>query len=476
MGAVAMTGSEDLTAVQRRYLSFGGRALLISAAAVILLFIANWLAVRNPVQWDWTENQVLSLASETLLVLEQLESPVELIGFFPQELASYRENDVRPLLHQYFIESQGGVTYEFIDPQENPAAALQYGQPPAASGAWLVVVYQEDFEVVAVPNEIEITGAIVRLLDPRQRVVYVMSGHGEAALLQGPNLSYQRLSQALIRKRYQIRELNLLADPQIPSDAQLILIIDPRQNLTDNEIELLDEHLSTGGGLVVALEPSLIIGNDSETDRLRSYLRDRWGLLVHDDLVYEADLIPPLTAQGASFASHEITLGLQNSTTLHPTSSSIGSTGEDVEDLDRYALVGTGEQAWGETGLEILEPDPEGAVSFDPESDFPGPVVLAAALQENSSFSRIVVFADAEFASDDYFDEFANSNLILNAIDWTAHHTGLIGLTPNPVVARFILPPSQSRINAMFAGVVVFIPGAVVLAGLLVWWLRRRRL
>jgi ABC-type uncharacterized transport system involved in gliding motility auxiliary subunit len=476
MGTVAMTGSEDFTIAPRRYLSFGGRAVLILAAAVILLFIANWLAVRNPVQWDWTENQVLSLASETLFVLEQIESPVELIGFFPQELASYRENDVRPLLHQYFIESQGGVTYEFIDPQENPAASLQYGQPPAASGAWLIVVYQDDFEVVAVPNEIEITGAIVRLLDPRQRVVYVLSGHGEANLFQGPDLSYQRLTQALIRKRYQIQELNLLTDPQIPSDAQLILIIDPRQNLTENEIELLDEHLSTGGGLVVALEPSLISELDSQSDRLRNYLSDRWGLLVHDDLVYEADLIPPLAAQGTTFASHEITLGLQNSTTVHPTASSVGSTTEIVEGLDRIALVETGERAWGETGLEILEPDPEGAVSFDPESDYIGPVVLAAALQENNSFSRIVVFGDADFASDEYFDEFANSDLILNAIDWTAHHTGLIGLTPNPVVARFILPPSQSRINAMFAGVVVIIPGAVVVAGVLVWWSRRRRL
>jgi hypothetical protein len=224
----------------------------------------------------------------------------------------------------------------------------------------------------------------------------------------------------------------------------------------------------------VAFEPSIITGLDLHTSRLRTYLSQRWGLDVHDDLVYEADLIPPLSAQGVSFASHEITLGLENSITLHPTASSLGPSATQVEGIDRIALEQTSDQAWGETGLTSLEMDSNGAIELD-EGDYPGPVVLAAAIEDPQVFTRLVVFGDADFIRDSYFNEFANSALFLNAVNWTAHRQGLIGLTPNQAVPRFLLPPSQSRITAMFIGVVILIPGSVVAAGALVWWLRRRR-
>jgi hypothetical protein len=338
----------------------------------------------------------------------------------------------------------------------------------------VVVTYQDDYELISIPNEIEITGALVRLLDPRQRVAYVLSGHGEVDLIDAPDSGYQALSQALTRSRYQLRQLNLLSDPEIPIDAQLLLILDPRQNLTADEVNLIDQYLTDGGGLVVALEPAIITGLDLQTSRLRAYISQRWGLDVHDDLVYEADLIPPLTAQGVSFADHEITLGLENSITLHPTASSLAPSTAETQGIERIALVQTSANAWGETGLTVLGADTDSSIEFD-EDDYPGPVVLAAAIEDPQSFTRIVIFSDTDFVSDNFFDDFANRAFFLNAVDWTAHHRGLIGLSPNQAVPRFILPPSQSRITAMFIGVVILIPGSVVVAGGLVWWLRRRR-
>jgi hypothetical protein len=470
-----MNPSSDPASRTRRYLKLGGRSLLITSILVLLLVAVNWVIASNPLHWDWTENKVRSLTPETVQVLEQLEGPVQLIGFFPPELSSYRENDVRPLLHQYFTLSQGGVTYRFVDPQADPAAALQYGQPPAGSGAWLVVTYQDDFELISVPNEIEITGALVRLLDPRQRVAYLLSGHGEADLIDSVDSGYHELAQALVRNRYQLRRLNLLTNPVIPSEAQLILILNPSQNLAAAEIDLLDEHLNSGGGLVVAFEPYIITGLDQQTSRLKGYLSQRWGLDVHDDLVYEADLIPPTSAQGVGFASHEITLGLENSITLHPTASSLGPSTSAVEGIDRIALVQTNDRAWGETGLTMLETEPDTRIELNEEEDYPGPVVLAAAIENPQTFARLVIFGDTDFISDAYFDDFSNSAMFLNAVDWTSHSRGLIGLSPNQAVPRFLLPPSQSRITAMFIGVVILIPGSVMIAGGLVWWLRRRR-
>ena len=86
--------------------------------------------------------------------------------------------------------------------------------------------------------------------------------------------------------------------------------------------------------------------------------------------------------------------------------------------------------------------------------------------------ARIVVFGDADFASNAYFDLSGNGDLFLNAVSWLAEEEDLIAIRPkSPDTRRVTMTFSQAR--SIFFFTVVILPAIVFITGLSVWWRRR---
>ena len=86
-----------------------------------------------------------------------------------------------------------------------------------------------------------------------------------------------------------------------------------------------------------------------------------------------------------------------------------------------------------------------------------------------------MVFGDSEFASDTYFTQYGNGDMMINSVDWAAEQEGLISLTPKDNIERLMIPPGRYTMNLILLGVVFILPGLVLLAGILVWLQRRQR-
>jgi hypothetical protein len=92
---------------------------------------------------------------------------------------------------------------------------------------------------------------------------------------------------------------------------------------------------------------------------------------------------------------------------------------------------------------------------------------------------RIVVVGDADFASDAYLDLLGNRDLVLNAVAWTGGEEVLAGARGKKVpevirpLSPLVLTAPQAR--AIFLAGVVLEPGIVLLSGLALVGLRRRR-
>ncbi len=127
-------------------------------------------------------------------------------------------------------------SYEFVDPEVNPAKAQQYKITQDAS---VVIVMQNHQELIANPTEQEFTNALVRLMNPGQRTVYFLTGHGERDILTCGDNSYSRARTVLESKNYTVKTLNLLAQKQIPEDASVVVINQPTQPITSEEISYL---------------------------------------------------------------------------------------------------------------------------------------------------------------------------------------------------------------------------------------------
>jgi ABC-type uncharacterized transport system involved in gliding motility auxiliary subunit len=149
-----------------------------------------------------------------------------------------------------------------------------------------------------------------------------------------------------------------------------------------------------------------------------------------------------------------------------------------AEAKDRFSeIVFTGRESWAERDLERYFG--EGRAEFDGE-DLRGPVpiaVVGTAILEGegdvSQESRLAVFGDSDFASNQILGRYQNRDLFVNTVNWLLGDVEAISVRPNrPRASNFQISASQKRavqIVALFA-----IPEVLAVAGVYIWWTRRQ--
>lgn len=456
---------QALTGRQARY---GSNALVLSIAVIGILVVINLLVYQNPRRWDLTEDRLFTLAPESIQALERLEQPVQAQAFFS---ADVNRQFAQSLLDQYKYHSDGMFDYRFIDPYADPVAAEQ--AKITRDGSIVLRMGDQQQQAILV-SEQEITAAMVRLMNPDARTVYFLTGHGEFSLDTGGQRGYTVAKRVLESKNYTVNSLNLLADKVIPEDADLIVVAGPQQPISEEEATALKGFVDQGGSLIVLEDPILLTDFGEAEDPLAGYLSTDWGIDLGRDLVVDVtSQQASVMAIGAEYGSHQITQQLSGLATILPGARSV-SASRVVDGVTQVVLVSTSPQAWAETDFEALQAE-NSQIAPDEGQEILGPVPVVVGGERFGTEGRVVVFGDADLASDDYFTVYANGDLFVNAIDWAAGEEELISLTPKANTQRFVVPPSTIMLNLILLGSVFILPGAVLVAGVVVWIQRRKR-
>jgi ABC-type uncharacterized transport system involved in gliding motility auxiliary subunit len=287
------------------------------------------------------------------------------------------------------------------------------------------------------------------------------------------------LTDALKRDNMDTDDVLLLSG-EIPADADVIAIIGPTRAYTEPEIAALSSFLDQGGRMLVALDPLIDTDGTMRSTRLEAFLAGR-GVIVHDDLVVDPSRRLPFYDLSAvyleDFPSHPATQGLEGFAVLFTVARSLAA------DVGSAAvLVQTSDEGWGETNLGMLLRGEPVAVDDD---DHPGPVAVGIAVEQltdiggdvldeagdDESF-RLVVFGDSDFLTDLDIANAGNAILATNAFNWLVAREDLVGIPPRDVeqVSLFL---TQQQMRNLLLLVLIAMPGAAILAGILVW--RRRR-
>ncbi len=455
---------ELLTGRQARH---GSNAAIMLVAFVLILVIINTLIYQNPTQWDWTEGKQNTLASETIDTLNALPATVQAIGFFT---ARTSENNTLDLFTRIKAKSNGKFDYEFVNPETNPAKANQYKITQDAS---VVLVMQGRQEVLSNPTEQELTNAMVRLMNPGQRAVYFLIGHGERDIQNPADKAYTRARTVLESKNYTVKTLNLLAQNKIPDDALALIINGPTKPVSSQETSLLKAFLEKGKALILMEDASLLSVGGSQPDPLLDYLSSSWGITINNDLVIDPSSTQIDYAIENAYGVHPITdkLQRQNMISFFPAARSL-TLNEKTTGVTTTALVTTISSAWGETDFTALQ---KSEISFDPTVDFPGPLTIAAAAQNSGLNGRVVIIGDSAFASDTYFDQYGNGDLFINTVDWASGQQNMINLTSGQPISRQMRMPNSFTILLLAFAFIILIPGLVVAGGITSWLMRRAR-
>jgi ABC-type uncharacterized transport system involved in gliding motility auxiliary subunit len=454
-----------------RQVKYGSNALVMTLAFMGILVLVNVLVyqyARSILPLDLTQDKVYSLTQETRDVLTKLTEPVTVTAFYSQQIPT---DQVQKLLDQYQHFSAGNLQYRFIDPVQDPVAAQQ---AQITQDGVLVVALGDRQQVVNQAAEQQLTSALLRLTNPNQRVVYILTGHGERDFDNAGQDSFSLVKQNLENKGYQVKPLALLTSNEVPQDADVVIVAGPQQPLSKDEIDLLASYLAKGGAVVALEDPVLQTDIGEAPDPLVDYLAETWGINLGKDVVIDQNsnqsVFFPI---GVSYTDHPITDNLAGMYSIFPQARSVTVKRASAAYTQQILVYTSAANAWGETDLEGIKTNAE--LKFDQAIDVSAPVPLGAIGENFQNKGRVVVFGDSDFATDPNFSYYANGDLLMNAIDWAAGEESLINLTPKQQTQRLMVAPKESTMNLIFISTVILVPGMALVAGGMAYLERRKR-
>jgi ABC-type uncharacterized transport system involved in gliding motility auxiliary subunit len=453
-------------AITGRQARYGSNALVLSVAVIGILIVINYLVYKNPYRWDLTQDKTHTLAVETINTLKSLTQPVKAEAFYTTNLPT---DTAKTLLDSYKYNGNSKFDYTFIDPNSNPAAATAAN---ITQDGTIVLTMGSRKEVVTTVDEQDVTSALLRLINPGEKNIYFLIGNGEFdTTASSGNEAYSLIDTTLKNKNYTVNTLSLVSTPKIPDKTLAIVIAGPQKPLSESEVSVLKGYLDKGGSVIYFAESPFVTNTVGVKDPLADYLASSWGIKLGVDVVIDPNVNPKYVAVESTYGNHSITSKLNNAVSIYPTSRSI-EVGTVPATVTQTILVQTAANAWGETDYTSVQSQTE---TPDQGKDNLGPVTLAMAATDSATKARLVVVGDAEFASNQFFSQYANGDFAINSIDWAAQQESQISLTPKQTTSRFLVPPQGYVTGLILLGTVFLMPGIVIIAGIVTWVQRKRR-
>ncbi len=445
----------------RRSTRMGANSLLMSLLFVSILAIVNFLAARHSIRWDLSENQNFSLAPQTYRVLRNLPREVLVTVFTREKDPGYQSYKER--LDSY-RQASPKITVEFVDPERQPKIAQNYGINRTDTA-----VFESAGHTVRVtsPSEVELTGALIRVTQDRQKQVLFLEGHGEPSLDDRERTGLSVAKDILLKQGYNVGTLSLLKEAAVPDQTAILVVAGPRRPVTTEEQERIHTYVEKGGHLLLLIDPDTQAGLNP--------LLTQWGLGVGpgvlvdlQDRLAQGDLTSLLVR---TFTEHEITQDL-SAAVLFPLARHITFDEQTGKAWDYVPLARTSPNSWAEADIKGR------VVNLDEKEDIKGPLPMAAAIspkvppEEGKPRPAVVVIGNSTFATNAFMNFPGNSDFFLHAAAWLAEERNMMSLVPKDSALRLFTPnPLQER--ALLYLQVILLPVAMFVAGILVW--RKRR-
>lgn len=449
-----------------RQARYSSNAIIMIVAFLLILIFGTAIVLANPVHIaDMTEDNSNTLSPELVSAVKKLPDKVTATGFF----ASSDRTSAEKLLSNIKSSSNGKFEYAFINPDQDPQAAMNAG---ITGDGKILMQMGKQKTIVALASEDEILKGLLRLLNPESSVVYFLTGHGESDTQKSGNTSMSRALSTLESKNYTVKPLNLLIDNKIPTDARVIVIAGPDKPLSDAEVKLLKDFLGKGGSLIVMENPTVLTHFGDAKDPLADMLAQDWGIKFNNDIVIDLNSPQPTTAAAAYYDStHPVTINMNNLVAFFPFTRSLDASSA-PQNVTLSEIVKTNERSWGETDFASLSQG--GQVGLN-NNEKVGPLTLAVAGENSATKGRVVVFGTSGFAVDQMFDAYGNGDMFVNSVDWTAEQESIANITPKNQTQRTFNVPSQIHWVLILLSAIFVIPGLVLLGGISTWLARRRQ-
>ena len=223
---------------------------LFSATTVVVVILIAILANVFITKLDWSydvsQNKIYILSEQTKSILKENQ---EDITFYVLSSKSDFNKIYKQIVNQY-TKSSDHIKIEYKDPENYPNFAQNYmdsGDSETEDGS-IIVVCKEKYRYLAASNFVNysfdyttytqsadslaleslLTEAINYVISDSTPILYTLTGHNETELSDTTTGYIQA-------DNYEVKELNLLKEDQVPKDCEILLINGPQIDLSEDD-------------------------------------------------------------------------------------------------------------------------------------------------------------------------------------------------------------------------------------------------
>ena len=505
---------------------YGVNTLIMLSAFIGILVVLNFISFANNTRIDTTATNQFSLDNSTKNLLDDLTERVHAIAFYREDVSGQDSEELQQILRrakvndtlQEFQSESGKFSYEFKDPEIEPDLARSYGITQYES---IVIIGEQSgiAEIIRATDpdysqlEQDLYTGILVATGREQRTVYFLSGHGERSTNMAGGEGYTFLKEGLERDNYKVEVLRWAASDETvtvpdgvtdldgtpcddsqpcPSGTALLVIANPEGELPEAHARALHEYLSgtksdgaarrEGARMIFLAEPDL-------SESFRIFLAN-WGVIVNEGYILDLDSSLPGSPHTLRInrynpsAPPEIVIprGKPLDVSFMPGAASLSPLPIPDELRLPVPLAGTSQNSFLVDDIERTTPIQDGGA----KDDIRGPFIPALYLQavgpigtpapksapSESQISGIVIFGDADFASNSFFNKGNGADLFLNSANYLLGDYSLVSIRDRKIVFREWNLDKNELEFVRFSSW-IFLPGLMALLAALVWWFRR---
>ena len=274
----------------------------------------------------------------------------------------------------------------------------------------------------------------------------------------------------------------------MPEDCDVLVISTLSEDLTDLERDEIIKYIKNGGEILLLQDPGVTISKDYNLPNFQKVL-DEYGISIEKGIILETDAQKMI--QGApNFIINDVTLnssitknaGMNISACFINAGAINFEKPEKMEELgvDVEYLTASTSNAFYRTNLNVIS-----ATKTDSDQDLPSSTTGAIVTKKinDEKESKLVVFSNAVFATDTkiqvangYYiyaiDLYNNKDILLNSISYLTEREDNITIRKNVEVTTYTVTEQQHRI---ILTIIFAVPIAIIILGIVVWQIRRRK-
>lgn len=468
----------------KKHIKNGTYSIAISAVFVAVVIVLNLIAGEIPSKYseiDVSDQKLYSIGEQTKEMLGNLEKDVTI---YQIAVSGSEDENITNLLKKYEDGSKH-VKVVQKDPVVNPKFVSEYTSDNLSSNSLIVVcgerskvvdynnMYESSinyntysYETTGFDGEGQITSAIAYVVSENLPVLYTLEGHGEAELDTS-------VKEDIEKANMEIKSLNLIAQGEVPEDADCLMIVSPSSDISSDEKDALINYLENGGKAMIFSDCTEESMENFDAVLANYGLNRVKGLVIEGDMQYYAMqmpyyLLPDINSTDAS--SDAASAGYY---VLAPYAQGIQKDVDVRDTVTINSLLTTSDSAYSKTNInsETLE---KGSTDVD------GPFDLGVSVIESvgdDKETKIVYYSTANLLEPQVNQMVSGGNeqLVMESLNWMTETEGNTSVSiPSKSLEVSYLTLTDYDASFWKICTIVLIPGFFIIAGFVVWFKRRK--